>query len=159
MTDEIPIVCDMSGAPDTPAERLAEYGRLFAEALASRERTPDGIRFRFRAQPGVDEWVRDLARREQACCAFFRFDVTSRDDEVWWDASVVDDDAARQVLDELYRLPDMLTGDASPSPAGFFRPAEEVVDDDRVAAVGDDRPRVGAEALVDIAGGDAELQQ
>jgi hypothetical protein len=52
------------------------------------------------------EWVRDLAAREKACCAFFSFAVTVHDDEVWWDASVVDDDAARQILDEFYRLPD-----------------------------------------------------
>lgn len=100
------IVCDMTDAPDTAAERLAEYERLFTTALTGRERIDDGIRFRFRADPGLEEWVRDLAAREKACCAFFTFGVARHDGEVWWDASVVDDDMARQVLDDLFRLPD-----------------------------------------------------
>ena len=101
-----PIVCDMTDAPDTDAERLAEYQRLFAQALVGRERTPGGTRFRFRAEPGVEAWVRDLAAREKACCAFFTFTVTCLDGEVLWDASVVDDEVARAILDELYALPD-----------------------------------------------------
>jgi len=40
----IDIACDMTGAPDTPEERMAEYGRLLAAAYAGRERTGDGIR-------------------------------------------------------------------------------------------------------------------
>jgi hypothetical protein len=104
-----PVVCDMTDAPDTAAERLAEYERLFAEALIGRERTDDGIRFRFRAVPGLEEWVRDLAAREKACCAFYSYIIRVHDDEVWWDSSVVDDDVARQILDEFYRLPDAVT--------------------------------------------------
>jgi hypothetical protein len=96
----------MTDAPDTDAERLAEYQRLFAQALVGRERTPDGTRFRFRAEPGVEAWVRDLAAREKACCAFFTFTVASLDGEVLWDATVVDDEAARAILEELYALPD-----------------------------------------------------
>jgi len=96
----------MTDAPDTGAERLAEYRRLFAEALVGRERTPDGIRFRFRAADGVHAWVRDLAAREKACCGFFAFTVDRVGAEVVWDAAVVDDDAARAVLEEFYALPD-----------------------------------------------------
>jgi hypothetical protein len=108
-----PILCDMTDAPDTAAERLAEYERLFLGALVGRERTEEGIRFRFRADPGLEDWVRDLAAREKACCAFFSFDITAHGDEVWMDASVVDDDLARQVLDEYYDLPDNLAGGAA----------------------------------------------
>jgi hypothetical protein len=104
------VVCDMSGAPDTLAERAAEYRRLFTHALTGRERSGAGIRFRFRADPGVADWVRDLAAREKACCAFFNFTVTADDDEVRWDASVIDDVTARQVLAEFYRLPEVLAG-------------------------------------------------
>ncbi len=39
-----------------------------------------------------------------ACCAFFEFTVTADDREVRWDASVADDEAARQVLAGFYRL-------------------------------------------------------
>jgi hypothetical protein len=104
--DTPPIVCDMTAAPDTPAERLAEYERLFTEALIGRERIDGGIRFRFRAAPGLQDWVVDLAAREQACCAFFAFTVTVHDEELWWEASVVDDDMARQILNEFYGFPE-----------------------------------------------------
>ena len=33
-----PIACDMSTAPDTPDQRLAEYRELFVRALVRRER-------------------------------------------------------------------------------------------------------------------------
>ncbi|MFI6744088.1 hypothetical protein ACIBI9_65455 [Nonomuraea sp. NPDC050451] len=42
-----------------------------------REKTTEGIRFRLRSDPGVEEQVRDLATRENACCAFVAFDVTT----------------------------------------------------------------------------------
>jgi predicted HAD superfamily Cof-like phosphohydrolase len=99
-----PVACDMSHGRDTPAERLAEYHRLFGRTLAGRERTAAGIRFRFRAGPGVEEWVRDLAAREKACCPFFGFDITADGAEVCWDAAVSDSDAARAVLEEFYAL-------------------------------------------------------
>lgn len=107
------IVCDMTSAPDTGAERMTEYQRLFAQALVGRERTAEGIRFRFRAGAGVEAWVRDLAAREKACCPFFDFSITTDGDEVRWDAAAavtttttVDDDIARAILDEFYNLPD-----------------------------------------------------
>ena len=56
-----PIVCDMTDASDTAEERMAEYGRLFAQALTGRERTDQGVRLRFRADD-------DPNRQEQ--CAF-----------------------------------------------------------------------------------------
>jgi hypothetical protein len=108
-----PILCDMTDAPDTAAERLAEYERLFLGALVGRERSEEGIRFRFRADPGLEDWVRDLAGREKACCAFFSFDITAHGDEVWMDASVIDDDLARQILDEYYHLPDNVSEGAA----------------------------------------------
>jgi hypothetical protein len=110
-----PIACDMSSAPDTPAERRAEYQRLFAGFLTGRTRSHEGITFRFRADRGVQDWVGDLAAREKACCAFFRSEVTAAGREVRWDISVIDDDMARQILAEFYRLPDILA--APPSSA------------------------------------------
>lgn len=106
-----PIVCDMTDAPDTDAERLAEYRRLFTQAaFLGRERTVEGIRFRFRAEPGIEAWVRDLAAREKACCAFFAFDITTEGDEVRYDAAVTDNEAARAILEEYYALPETLVG-------------------------------------------------
>jgi len=103
-----PIACDMTNAPDTGPERMAEYQRLFTQALVGRERTGAGIRFRLRADQGVEDWVRDLAAREKACCPFYDFTVTTAGDEVHWDATVVDDDIARAILDEFHALPDNL---------------------------------------------------
>ena len=116
-----PIVCDMTNAPDTDVERLAEYRRLFTHAaFLGRERTSEGIRFRFRAEPGIAMWVRDLATREKACCAFFAFDITTHGTthgttdgdadggEVRYDVAVIDDDLARAILEEYYALPETL---------------------------------------------------
>jgi hypothetical protein len=101
-----PIVCDRSTATGTPAEGIAEYRRLFTRALVGREKTADGIVFRFRADDGIEAWVRDLAAREKACCAFFTFTITEREGQVWWETGVPDDELARAVLDEFYTLPD-----------------------------------------------------
>jgi hypothetical protein len=106
MTDQVPIACDMTGAPDTPEERLAEYGRLFEAALVSRERSDAEITMRLRADEGVEAWVRDLSAREKACCPFFDFEVTAAGDEIVWHATVIDDPIARAILDEFYRLPE-----------------------------------------------------
>ena len=103
--EPIPIVCDMSSAVDTPAERLETYAALFAEALVGRERTEDGIRFRFADRPGVHARVLDLAVKEKACCPFFTFAVDVHGEEVWWDASV-GADAARAVLEGFFALPE-----------------------------------------------------
>jgi len=114
------VVCDMSRAPDTPEERVAEYRRLFSGFLIGRDRIGNGFRFRFRADDGIEDWVRDLASREKECCAFFNFVVTGDGGEVHWDASVIDDDMARQVLGEFYRMPEIL---AEGGPRAATRPA------------------------------------
>ncbi|MDA0635788.1 hypothetical protein OUY22_20400 [Nonomuraea sp. MCN248] len=106
-----PIVCDMSAARDTPQQRLAEYGRLFGRALTARERTAGGVRFRFRADgpdgpDGLEEWVRDLAAREKACCAFFSSEVTASAGEVVWDLTVPADEMAEAILEEFFQLPE-----------------------------------------------------
>lgn len=103
---DAPVMCDMTTAPDTGDERMAEYGRLFAEHLVGRERTGEGIRFRFRAADDVEAWVQSLATREHACCPFFSSRITRTGDEIRWDSWVIDDDLARAVLDEFYRLPE-----------------------------------------------------
>lgn len=107
-TPLLPVACTLAATPGAFAERMAEYQRLFREYLTGRSRTGPGIRFRFRAEPGVEDWVRDLARREKACCGFFDFTVSTGGQEVRWDAAVADDERARQALDEFYRLPDTL---------------------------------------------------
>jgi hypothetical protein len=125
-----PVVCDMTTAPDTEDERIAEYRRLFGAALLGRDRTPEGIRFRFGAAPGVEAWVRDLAAREKACCAFFGFEISLRDNEVTWDLAVPDSDAARALLDEFYALPDTLADPAHDPREQFTRHGLTIISPD-----------------------------
>jgi hypothetical protein len=105
---EVPMVCNFEGAGDTPAERVIEYRQLMETALVGRERTVSGGRFRFRADDGIEAWVRDLAEREARCCPFFSFTITVAGGEVMWDATVIDDDTAWAILDEFMRLPETL---------------------------------------------------
>src|SRR2546421_5071410 len=106
------IACDLTDAPDTAEERMAEYVRLFDQALAGRDRTDKGVRLRFRADDGVEAWARDLAVREKACCPFYNFAVSTTGGEVWWDISLVDgvadgdENTARTLLDTYYCAPD-----------------------------------------------------
>jgi hypothetical protein len=100
------VVCDMTNAPDSAAQRLDEYARLFDRAFISRERTADAVQWRLRAAPGVEAWARDLAAREKACCAFMSITVTVIDEQVLWDATTIDYPVARSVLDLYYDLPE-----------------------------------------------------
>ena len=89
---------------------MTEYGRLFDHALAGRERTSAGLTFRFTAKPGVEEWVRDLSRREKACCAFFGYTITVADAQIIWLISTDGDPVAESILEEMYGLPDKIAG-------------------------------------------------
>lgn len=100
------VVCDLTDAPDSGEERLREYSRLFEVAFISRERTEVGMRWRLRAGEGIEAWARDLAARENACCAFMTNTITPDADHVWWEATTIDDDSARAVLDFFYELPE-----------------------------------------------------
>jgi hypothetical protein len=98
-----PIACTLDATG--MAVRMAEFAQLFREALVGRDTTADGIRFRFAADTGVEDQIRDLARREQTCCSFFSFAIEVHGDEVWWEATVTDPDA-RPVLDDFLALPE-----------------------------------------------------
>lgn len=100
----VPIACTLDAGGQK--ERLEEFRLLFADAFVGRERTVDGIRFRFRADDGIEARVRDLAERESQCCAFFAFTVTAIGGEVLWDARVPgDDDISSGALALFFDLP------------------------------------------------------
>lgn len=105
-TPGAPIVCDITDAPDTPEERLAEYGRLFAHALVARDRLDTAVAFTFAAKPGVADWIVDLARREAACCPFFTYTVDDHDAEIVWTTSTDVGPPGQAILDEFYAGPD-----------------------------------------------------
>ncbi len=112
---EAPIACDMRGASDTLAQRLAEYRRLFDHALVSRDATPTTTTFRFAARPGVADWVHDLVTREAACCPFLSYEVdTDGDQIVWRTTGLGASDLA--VIDEFLQAPEEPTD--SPAIAG-----------------------------------------
>lgn len=81
---DTPIACDMTGAADTMAERLAEYRRLFEHALLERTTTETTTTLRLADRPGVRDWVLDLVRREAACCPFLSYDVEDDGDQIVW---------------------------------------------------------------------------
>jgi hypothetical protein len=96
----------MTTAPDTPQQRLAEYGRLFGHALVGRERTSDAVIWRFAARAGVEAWVRDLADREAACCPFLTYTVTTNDGQVSYQIAAGADSTMQAILDEFHQLPE-----------------------------------------------------
>jgi len=100
------IACNMTDARDTPQERLAEYGRLFAHAMVGRDRSGEAVEFRFASKPGVVEWVTDLVRREAACCPFFSYRLTAEEDCIVWRTSSGARPAAQIMLDEFHELPE-----------------------------------------------------
>lgn len=100
-----PIFCDMSAAPDTPVERLAEYRALFAKHHLRSERTAAGVRHIFRNDPGVVGQLRDLTAREQACCGFLTFSVRLDADQVHWDIGTDAGPMAEAVVEEFFDLP------------------------------------------------------
>jgi len=58
--------------------RLAEFDDLFAIAVEQSERVSDRhLRLSLSGPDDLEATVRDLAARENACCSFFAFTVTS----------------------------------------------------------------------------------
>ncbi len=107
---DAPIACDMSGAPDTLAERLAEYRRLFEHALIDRESTETATTFRFATRPGVREWVCDLARREAACCSFLAYEIDQEGEEIVWTTTGGLGASEMAILDEFLDGPGSVPG-------------------------------------------------
>ena len=112
-----PIVCDVTTAADTPEDRLAEYGQLFAHALVDSSRTARSTVFQFAAKPGVREWILDLVTRESACCRFLSYSITGNDDRIEWATSGDDTAAVRAILDEIHAAPAMLATTTTESQA------------------------------------------
>lgn len=100
-----PIACTLDGRG--MRERLDEFREAFERGYLSGERTAVGVRWRFRAVPGLETDLRSLAEQEHACCRFFRFDIRATGSEIWWDTQV-DDAEAQPILEEFFTLPSQL---------------------------------------------------
>ena len=102
---EQPIACTLDS--DGFRRRLEEFREIFARGYLSSERFEGGGRFRFRALPGLEADLRSLAEREHACCRFFRFEISARDGELWWETRV--EAEAEPILEFFLELPDLLS--------------------------------------------------
>lgn len=100
------IACTLDGRG--VRQRLDEFRDAFGRGYLSGERTAGGVRWRFRAVPGLETDLRSLAAREQACCRFFRFNIRASGDEIWWDTEV-DNAEAQPILEEFFTLPSKMT--------------------------------------------------
>jgi hypothetical protein len=79
--------------------RLAEFDALFSSAVRRVERLGGGVRMHLAGAPGLVDRVRDLTRRETACCSFFTFTMEGSDDDLTLDISVPP--ARQEILDAL----------------------------------------------------------
>lgn len=103
---------DAASAADEPLvcrempSRLDEFRAILAKPLLAAERFPGGFRWVFRAEPGLEARLRDLAGREHECCAFFDVRVTAQGDRIIWETT--GDDHTAAALDEYFHLPQTL---------------------------------------------------
>src|SRR5690349_318221 len=74
------IACTLS--PTALASRRERWRRLVAASALAREETPDGLRLRFRADPGAAAELAALAAAERACCAWAEWSVEPGDGEI-----------------------------------------------------------------------------
>jgi len=96
----LPPACSLS--PGEYAERLREFRRLFAVALREVRRRSTDLHLVLDASTAGEAKVRDLLRREQACCPFFSFSVEVMPGTLVVEAAVPD--GAEECLDDLERL-------------------------------------------------------
>jgi hypothetical protein len=76
--NEAPLACSLEAG--ALAERLAWIAELSREALRSHRR--DGLTLHLAYDAGASERVRELVRRESACCGFLSFDLTEHGDRI-----------------------------------------------------------------------------
>jgi hypothetical protein len=97
---ELPVACSLTA--DEQADRAGELRELAGRALAERRREPGRVVLSFKAGPGVEKQVEDLARRERECCPFLKISVARDEDLVALSIGAgPDSDAA---LDAFYDL-------------------------------------------------------
>jgi hypothetical protein len=97
---DVPIACSLT--PDAATGRLDEWRAMF-DRIVEATRRMDATRLGLRLRSGVDvSAVIDLARREVACCPFFRFTLEVDVDALTLVVAVPPE--AEAVLDEFGRL-------------------------------------------------------
>ena len=74
------IACSLS--PTALASRRERWRRLIGGSGIGRDETPDGLRLRFRADPGAAADLAELAAAERDCCAWAEWSVEPRTGEI-----------------------------------------------------------------------------
>jgi hypothetical protein len=80
-----PVACSLNQSD--LAERQDRWHELAWRAVIEAVTTSSGLRLRFRAQPGVEAELRELAESERDCCAFAEWSVQARGSEVVLDVT------------------------------------------------------------------------
>lgn len=83
------------------ARRTIEFADVVRRGLRDRERTQDRVRLTFEREPGLEEDLRGLIRRESECCAFFSFDIDAAGDVITVEVTAPSEKEA--YVDALYR--------------------------------------------------------
>jgi hypothetical protein len=111
MTTDNPLAIACSLAPGEYPQRLREFTVLFA-SIRELRREPARLYLALDASTVREEDVRDVLRREQACCPFFTFLAEATNDAVHVEAAVPE--GAEAWLDGFQRLAEQATATARP---------------------------------------------
>jgi hypothetical protein len=101
-----PIACTADLRNEKAVQEYMERYKSVFEHLVHSERLPSGFRWAFRAEPGLEARLKELASLEHECCGFFSFELSSDRDRITW--TVTADERAQSVVDEFFRLPERL---------------------------------------------------
>jgi hypothetical protein len=94
--EQQPIACTLSG--EARQDRFAWITTLVRDALRGSER--DDLMLRLRFAPEAVQRIRDMVRKEQACCSSLTFEMDERPEEVW--LTIRAPEAARAAVDALF---------------------------------------------------------
>jgi len=81
--EELPVIACSLTTAQLPERRR----RWEALPLVERAETAHGVQLVFRAGPGVEEELRELAGLERECCGFARFEISSGEQGVTVDVT------------------------------------------------------------------------
>ena len=83
---ELPVIACSLTTEELPGRRR-RWLSLTDEALAEQAQIEGGVRLTFRASPGIEQEVRELAALERECCGFAAFEVSASPGQVTLDVT------------------------------------------------------------------------
>lgn len=76
----VPVACTLTSAG--LAAQSDRWEQLAARAMTERAETADGLRIRFRHEPGAEEELRELAAVENECCPWAAWTVEQEEGQI-----------------------------------------------------------------------------